>query len=600
MTQVTIVGGGLAGMIAALRLAERGCDVSIYDADKRLGGKAGANQTGQDFNEHGYHIFPDWYRNILQLVDDLDIRANFEDRSDFLNLHADQSVPPRYATLRNINSARYVWQNLNSGVLPFSQMVLFFYSALDLICQPYSYRAYLDQITVNGFVRSRFYRTEQVARQFQDMMLKGISCPAYEVSAMTMRNVMRAWVRYPIPTYRILRGNLQEYFIEPIRARLVQLGCRIRLEQRLEKLHVDGARISQLELQDLSSSTTYTVDVDRLVLAIPVEKAAALITPELFLAAPSFGRLNYLRSVPMAALNLYFGRKIPGMPKDHVSLLDSTYGISLIDVSQTWQIGPNTVLNLIASDFAALENLDDATAIKELFADLQSYYPDLRWEEVDHYDFQTHRNAPLFLNDAGAWHFRPDSLDPEDPLRKELSNLYLAGDYCRSYVDLVCMEGAVTTGLRAAEALRQDAGLAEPITILEAESPPIGLLNLARWALVPAIAATKMAAVIEEEFGKADQADIAVKRLESEDNPTSAIDLLSTLTDVHHEIDLNGLNLARDVIVDFLPDGLPSARSVVALSFDSLSIIRDHHHAFQQEVLSWLASSKPTSAENWI
>jgi uncharacterized protein with NAD-binding domain and iron-sulfur cluster len=35
-------------------------------------------------------------------------------------------------------------------------------------------------------------------------------------------------------------------------------------------------------------------------------------------------------------------------------------------------------------------------------------------------------------------------------------NLYLAGDYCRSKIDLVCLEGAVTTGIAAARAIAGD------------------------------------------------------------------------------------------------------------------------------------------------
>ncbi|HVO41658.1 MAG TPA: FAD-dependent oxidoreductase [Aggregatilineales bacterium] len=498
MTQVIVVGGGLAGMVAALRLAERGCEVTLFDSANRLGGKAGANQNGENFDEHGYHIFPDWYRNTWKLVDELGIRGNFEDRAGFLNLRLENANPPHYTALLNINSVPYIWQNLTSGTLPFLQMVLFFYAALDLVCQPYSYRAYLDQITVNGFVRSRFYRTEQVARQFQDMMLKGISCPAYEVSAMTMRNVMRYWTRYPLPTYRILKGNLQQLCIEPIQARLVELGCTIRRGQALEKLHVEGARIARLDMRDLTTSGTYQVDVDQLILAIPVEKAAALVSDEVYLAAPSLGRLQYLRSRSMAALNLYFGRQIPGFPKDHINLLDSRYGLSFLDVSQTWGGCKGTVLNLIASDFVSLAHLDDATAIQEMFADLQSFYPTLRWDDVASTNFQSHLDAPLFMNDAGAWHFRPDSLDPDDPLRKELTNLHLAGDYCRSHVDLVCMEGAVTTGLRAAEAVRQAAGIADPIPILIAEDPPIGQFRLIKWALLPLIAITKLLVVIQD------------------------------------------------------------------------------------------------------
>jgi uncharacterized protein with NAD-binding domain and iron-sulfur cluster len=70
MTEVTIVGGGLAGMIAALRLAERGCSISIFEASARLGGKAGSTKNGDDYDDHGYHIFPMWYLNIWRLVED--------------------------------------------------------------------------------------------------------------------------------------------------------------------------------------------------------------------------------------------------------------------------------------------------------------------------------------------------------------------------------------------------------------------------------------------------------------------------------------------------------------------------------------------------
>lgn len=40
-TRVFDVGGGLAGISAALRLAERGCRVALLDGSDRLGGKAG-------------------------------------------------------------------------------------------------------------------------------------------------------------------------------------------------------------------------------------------------------------------------------------------------------------------------------------------------------------------------------------------------------------------------------------------------------------------------------------------------------------------------------------------------------------------------------
>jgi uncharacterized protein with NAD-binding domain and iron-sulfur cluster len=100
-------------MVTALRLLERGYEVSLYDeSETRLGGKAGANKNGGDYNDHGYHIFPAWYVNTWQLVEDLGIESNFV---NFNALH--QMLPlkpdrvPRLTTLRGITSFRHLWRN---------------------------------------------------------------------------------------------------------------------------------------------------------------------------------------------------------------------------------------------------------------------------------------------------------------------------------------------------------------------------------------------------------------------------------------------------------------------------------------------------------
>jgi hypothetical protein len=72
------------------------------------------------------------------------------------------------------------------------------------------------------------------------------------------------------------------------------------------------------------------------------------------------------------------------------------------------------------------------------------------------------------------------------PSWRKLENLYLAGDYCRSPVDIVCQEGAVITGLTAAEAVRRWLGLEPAVEIAEPTVPPRWLLQLAALALLPA------------------------------------------------------------------------------------------------------------------
>jgi uncharacterized protein with NAD-binding domain and iron-sulfur cluster len=478
--RLTVIGGGLAGMIAALRLAERGFSIDLYEASDRLG----ATRHGSDFDEHGYHIFPMWYCNIWRLVDELGIAHHFADVEDFLQLSRGQF--PNYKKLTNLGSAHYVWRNLFSGVLPFEEMALFFYSTLDLMSHQFSYAAFLDQTSVNGFVRDRFYRTERVALQHQDLLLKGISVASYAVSAMTMRNVLKFWFRYPEPMHRVLRGDLQQMWIEPIAAKLASLGVRIHLGMQLEKIHVSERRVVAV---DLRGSDVQRHEVERLIVAIPWERLAAVLDDEMFNGAPALFKINSLNSAPMAALNVYFRRRIDGIPKEHVNLLGGKYGLSFIDVGQWWPQyeGRRTVLNAISSNFEALQSVSEAVAVRELVNELLEFIPSLRGEDIEKTDFQPHVHEPLFMNEVGAWHFRPEA-------KTELPNMYLAGDYCRTHIDLVSMEGATAAGLLAAEAVRKDAGVPDPVEILVPDEWPRWLLWVI-WLLgVPVAALLKVVA----------------------------------------------------------------------------------------------------------
>jgi len=477
---VTIVGGGLAGMVAAWRLLEQGCDVSLYEASPRWGGKAGATRQGGTFEEHGYHIFPMWYRNIWQIVRELGLEESFQDCTQFKQLRAGQF--PDFRSFTNIASARYAWQNLTAGVMPFAQTFLFFYAALDLMSQPYRHRAKLDQITVTGFLRSRFYRTEGVAQQFEELMLKGISVPTYEVSAMTMRNVMRFWAKAPEPMHRILKGDLQSLWIEPIRNKLASLGASLHLRRKLVAIDADDGKVQRLHFID-AEGRHENCSVERLLLAIPVEKVTELVKDDVYACAPALGELRHVRTTAMTAFNIYFRRSIPGMPKAHVNLLDSRYGISFIDVSQTWGTH-GTTLNLIASDVADLETVSPVVAVSALMEDLRRYLPSFESEDVERITFQSHTGQPLFMNDVGGWTFRPEA-------RTQMTNLYLAGDFCRTLIDLVSMEGAVSSALAAAEAIRSDLGIGKRIENPSPSVHPRWLLVFGRAALLPAVAVAK-------------------------------------------------------------------------------------------------------------
>src|SRR5262245_12500216 len=102
-----IIGGGLAGMTAALNLRREGMRVTLLEADKRVGGKAGSEKIlnpltnkGQVYEDHGYHIFPAWYVNTRHLLKELGCEDTLIDLDCFHHFVRSSGKPTKRVTMR--------------------------------------------------------------------------------------------------------------------------------------------------------------------------------------------------------------------------------------------------------------------------------------------------------------------------------------------------------------------------------------------------------------------------------------------------------------------------------------------------------------------
>lgn len=516
---VTIVGAGIAGMSAALRLLQAGCPVTVIEKTDRVGGQFGAVEDGPRYHEHAFHIFADWCQNFFSLCRDIGLRrpthlvageVAFAPRPTFLTL---DPLPPRayeggpkgrevsdFKRLEYLGAPEFFWKNANAGVAHWSDMVIYQYSILDLLSDDSldddRTREFLNRVSVNGFMRSRWYASDIAALLHHELLLKVFAVPSYRTSARTYQTYLRHTTAFRpgrqigpdpsnlSPSFWSMRGNVQQRFWNPFRQKLEQTaaakGVRFQIRPREE---VTGLTLGWVDSRRRVTHIHLGGGPERLpgpvLVAVPPAGLTKILrnSPGLVDVAPELADVGYLEAVPVPALNLYFNKRLD-LPAEHVTLLDksddfyhsdaslarkngiaSEYGLSLVDHSRLWpelEKTNKTVLSVLAADAKLLMAERDATIQQRIIDTLKKY---IRFDDRDLEDvhLQSHRDEPLFVNTEGSWEYRPEArLDEPDRDRSfprlpdKIPNLFLAGDYCRSEADIVSLEAAIMTGISAA------------------------------------------------------------------------------------------------------------------------------------------------------
>jgi uncharacterized protein with NAD-binding domain and iron-sulfur cluster len=514
MPEVIIAGAGVAGLAAAHRLLERGFDVTLLEADGYLGGKLGADQDAgsSDWHEHSFHMYLNWYHNFWALMDEIELRRHFMPMPIISHLK-----PGQYGKdyqLVNFGSPWTVLRNLFSGIMDPADSFIYGYSLLDLISAPMVRSDLLEKSSVLGFMAGRPYNTNEAMKGHSRNLAEAFASPSYLSSARSYRIWIQYGYRLPEPTMWLLDGNTSETLFAPWRSYLERqsgTGQWGRLDLQLltsvQELGVssESGRIDRVRVGAMPHPASpyrgervlpgYTYDIvvnGDLILAIPPGRLARLISAEIMERAPELADVYRLRSEPMISLELYFNRKLPRIPIGVTLLLDSRFNLSFLDNSQIWRNWHGgTFLNVIASDADVLINYSKEEIIKLMVAELKRF---LRFEDADLEAKRTHLKTnvgeELFVNQVGSWQYRPRSTTA-------FPNLFIAGDFCQTVIDVVTSEGGVVSGLKAAEAVRSRSRVGSPIPIVEPDAYPTLPLQAIAAAEAPLAYAAKAVALAD-------------------------------------------------------------------------------------------------------
>ena len=518
---MAVLGGGIGGLSAAHELAERGFEVTVYEATPGPGGKARSifvPGTGRDGRrglpgEHGFRFFPSFYRHLPDTMKRIPFGRNARGVLDNL------TATSRTRIARIDAPAVDVITRFPANLADVAQIVrTVVLDDMGLPWQDVAYVSGLFLMLLTTCAERRMAEHEHLRwwdfigadrrspafrRYFADIAVRSLvaMCPR-KANTRTIGNIgMKLWLDHARPgaeVDRLLDGPTQDVWISPWVEHLGQLGVRFEYGARVARLDCAGGRIDGVWLETPEGSRR--VEADHYVAALPVERMRPLVSGAMRAAAPSLRGLGHLSTEWMTGAQFFLDVPLPVVP-GHVVLASSPWAVTAISQAQFWPgtdlraFGAGNVRGVLS---AIISNWNvEGTHVRkparactpdeirdELWWQIKAHLNDelgagdvvrdrnlVDWFLADSIEFRDGRpynHEPLFINTAGSWRHRPDAVVAG------IENLFLAADYVRTYTDLATMESANEAARRAVNGILAASGVVAPrCRVWELEEPMV-------------------------------------------------------------------------------------------------------------------------------
>lgn len=280
---VVVVGGGLAGISAAIRLREAGLPTQLIEARRVLGGRVRSFGAAQ--RDNGQHVFLGCCSRLLHLLDELDLlatRSALQSRASVpvVDWRGKIGILGEKGRLGSLSS---LWSLASYGLLtPTKRASLIRCMARlrDPDCAGDS------QETFDHWLR-RHGQGAQARRYFWDLFIvPTLNAPPECVSAAAAAFVLRTAFFSGPRALRVgwARQGLTPWLHDAALARLQALGVRVRLGERVGPVQLDEAgAITGIKVGEQLLETPIVV------LAVPPHRLPKLLPPALAAVQPFEG-----------------------------------------------------------------------------------------------------------------------------------------------------------------------------------------------------------------------------------------------------------------------------------------------------------------------
>lgn len=455
--RVAIIGGGLAGLAAAVALAGRGLQIDLFEAKRRLGGRAGSyldRETGLPI-DHCQHVAMGCCTNFLDFCRRTGIAELFE-RHRQLHFFGPDGRRSDFRPSRWLPAPLHLMPALlGLKYLNWSDKVAIARSMWRLRRRSSDSRLPAPDPVVLDWLREQRQPARAIEYFWQVVLVSALGESLDRSSLSAARKVFldgflahRAAADVLVP-----KVSLSELYDRRVAAWLRERGVEIHCETPVE--FVKRATTEHWSVVRSSPSATEHIPYSAAIVAVPWRFAARLFAPDLLAHLPQVAAAADFDSAPITSVHVWFDRPITDLPH---AVLIGRLSQWIFPRAGGEGLGGKWYYQIVISASHDLAGRDRESVKEEVLADLQAAFPAARGARLIRWQVITERDAVFSV--------RPGLDERRPPQQTSLPGLLLAGDWTRTGWPAT-MEGAVRSGYLAAEAAL--ASLGQPERILVAD-----------------------------------------------------------------------------------------------------------------------------------
>ena len=452
---VVIIGGGIAGLAAAVRLVQLGIKPIVLEKRPFLGGRAYSftdSETGIEI-DNGQHVFVGACDQFVQYISDIGAsdqialgeRIGFpvlkSGKTSWLKarklpgLFSNLSALLGYRHVGTVGKLRILW-----GLLSIKLTRLDSDSRTD---------SYHDVTTFDDWLRDHRQNNETIRNFWNLIILPSLNDDITAVSSHTAISLFKIALLgssrnpamgIPLSGLSTLVGDNARRFIEAH-------GGEVRTGIDVESLHIaDGA------IKGACTASGDLIEGEAVIAAVPAAAMTQLIPGGSGAPDDFFTPAESVRSAPIVAVHIWYDR--PVLSEKFVAVLDSPLQWVFNDTelkNQNGRAGTGSTQHVVISLSGAWEWQDRSKhELRDIFtAEMEKVFPAARLATIDRFTVVKMLEATFRVT--------PGSRKSRLSQRTPLPGFYLAGDWTDTGWPST-MESAVRSGNLAAEYIAEDIG----------------------------------------------------------------------------------------------------------------------------------------------